>query len=140
MLVRSVYAAPDSARRGCVCVFSPYFSTLMEVVSAAMPTYDYSCRSCGARFEVWQKMSDEPLTTCPTCGSEIHRIVYPVGLVFKGGGFYSTDNRKSGSAVTPPAATESTSDSKTDAKTAAKPDAKAEAKSTPAATPAAASE
>jgi hypothetical protein len=41
-------------------------------------------------------MSDEPLTTCPTCGGEIHRVVYPVGLVFKGSGFYSTDNRKSG--------------------------------------------
>lgn len=67
----------------------------MEVVSAAMPTYDYSCRSCGARFEIWQRMSDEPLTTCPTCGGEVHRIVYPVGLVFKGSGFYRTDNRVS---------------------------------------------
>lgn len=43
-------------------------------------------------------MTDEPLSTCPTCGGEVHRIVYPVGLVFKGSGFYSTDNRKSGGA------------------------------------------
>ena len=60
-----------------------------------MPTYDYSCRSCGARFEAWQKMSDDPITICPTCGGPVHRILYPVGLVFKGSGFYSTDNRSS---------------------------------------------
>ncbi|HLZ20542.1 MAG TPA: FmdB family zinc ribbon protein [Ktedonobacterales bacterium] len=91
-----------------------------------MPTYDYSCRSCGARFEVWQKMSDEPLTTCPTCGSEIHRIVYPVGLVFKGSGFYSTDNRKSGSngaksdTASLPATAASTAESTTETKTETK--------------------
>lgn len=53
-------------------------------------------------------MSDEPLTTCPTCGGEIHRIVYPVGLVFKGSGFYSTDNRGSGGARDSSASTAST--------------------------------
>ncbi len=66
---------------------------ILEVVSAAMPTYDYSCRSCGARFEAWQKMSDDPIAVCPTCGGPVRRILYPVGLVFKGAGFYSTDNR-----------------------------------------------
>ena len=66
----------------------------LEVVSAAMPTYDYSCRSCGARFEAWQKMTDDPITICPTCGGPVRRIIYPVGLVFKGSGFYSTDNHR----------------------------------------------
>jgi len=61
-----------------------------------MPTYEYVCPACGARFETWQKMSDDPLTTCQTCGGPIHRVLYPAGIVFKGGGFYSTDHRHQG--------------------------------------------
>lgn len=66
-----------------------------------MPMYDYKCESCGARFEAWQKITDEPIATCPTCGAPVHRIIYPVGLVFKGGGFYSTDNKSSSSSTKP---------------------------------------
>lgn len=66
-----------------------------------MPTYEYSCRNCGAHFDAWQKITDDPIEVCPTCGGSVHRIVFPVGLMFKGSGFYSTDNR--GSAVTPAA-------------------------------------
>lgn len=58
-----------------------------------MPTYVYQCSSCGERFEAWQKISDDPIDTCPTCGQPVHRVVFPVGLVFKGGGFYKTDSR-----------------------------------------------
>ncbi len=64
-----------------------------------MPTYEYLCQSCGARFEVWQKMTDDPLTTCNTCGGPIRRVVFPAGIVFKGGGFYSTDHRANGAAA-----------------------------------------
>jgi putative FmdB family regulatory protein len=56
-----------------------------------MPTYEYLCQACSHRFETWQKMTDEPLTTCPECGSHIRRVLYPAGLVFKGSGFYKTD-------------------------------------------------
>jgi putative FmdB family regulatory protein len=63
-----------------------------------MPTYDYHCQSCGNRFEAWQKITDDPIQTCPTCGGPVRRVVSPVGLVFKGSGFYSTDNRGSGSS------------------------------------------
>ncbi|MGH2485229.1 MAG: FmdB family zinc ribbon protein, partial [Ktedonobacterales bacterium] len=73
----------------------------VEGLRAGMPTYEYSCRNCGAHFDAWQKMSDDPIEVCPTCGGSVHRIVFPVGLMFKGSGFYSTDNR--GSAVTPAA-------------------------------------
>jgi putative FmdB family regulatory protein len=66
-----------------------------------MPTYEYMCRSCGARFEAWQKITDDPIETCPTCGNAVHRVLYPVGLVFKGGGFYKTDSRSVGSAAEP---------------------------------------
>jgi|SRR5579859_3369131 len=56
-----------------------------------MPTYEYLCRQCGHRFEAWQKMTDDPLTVCPECGAEIHRVLYPAGIVFKGSGFYKTE-------------------------------------------------
>jgi putative FmdB family regulatory protein len=59
-----------------------------------MPTYEYLCRACGHRFETWQHMSDEPLKVCPACGAEIHRVLFPAGIVFKGSGFYKTDNGK----------------------------------------------
>src|SRR6185312_10474811 len=61
-----------------------------------MPTYEYLCRQCGHRFEAWQHMTDDPLTVCPECGAEIHRVLYPAGIVFKGSGFYKTDNGSSG--------------------------------------------
>lgn len=65
----------------------------MEVSSAAMPTYEYVCQSCGARFEAWQKITDDPIDVCPTCGEHVRRIIFPVGLVFKGSGFYVNDTR-----------------------------------------------
>jgi putative FmdB family regulatory protein len=72
-----------------------------------MPTYEYLCKTCGHRFETWQKMSDEPLTVCPTCGAEIHRVLFANGVVFKGSGFYSTETRaqpsETSSAETPAA-------------------------------------
>lgn len=57
-----------------------------------MPTYEYQCRSCNHRFEVWQKMTDEPLTVCPECQGTIRRVLFPAGIVFKGSGFYKTDH------------------------------------------------
>ena len=63
-----------------------------------MPTYEYLCQTCSHRFETWQKMTDDPLTTCPECESPIRRVLYPAGVVFKGSGFYKTDHR-SNSAV-----------------------------------------
>jgi putative FmdB family regulatory protein len=64
-----------------------------------MPTYEYACRNCNHRFEKWQKMSDQPLTTCPVCGGSIHRVFFPAGIVFKGSGFYKTDHAGSAAAA-----------------------------------------
>lgn len=63
-----------------------------------MPTYEYRCGACGHRFERFQKMSDDPVRTCPDCGEdEAERLISPGGgLVFKGSGFYATDYRDSG--------------------------------------------
>lgn len=59
-----------------------------------MPVYTYRCESCGVQFDRTQKFSDQPLTRCPECGKKSLRKVYtPVGIVFKGSGFYATDHR-----------------------------------------------
>lgn len=58
-----------------------------------MPTYDYECRK-GHRFELFQKMSDEPVAKCPDCGAEAQRLISGgAGFLFKGDGFYITDYR-----------------------------------------------
>lgn len=58
-----------------------------------MPTYDYECRK-GHRFELFQKMSDEPVAKCPECGAEAQRLISGgAGFLFKGDGFYITDYR-----------------------------------------------
>ena len=58
-----------------------------------MPTYTYRCDSCGHQFDATQKFSDDPLTECPVCGAVIRRVIHPVGVVFKGSGWYITDSR-----------------------------------------------
>jgi putative FmdB family regulatory protein len=60
-----------------------------------MPTYEYLCQACSHRFEQWQKMTDEPLETCPECSGHIRKVFFPAGIVFKGSGFYKTDHRVS---------------------------------------------
>ena len=64
-----------------------------------MPTYEYLCRVCSHRFETWQKMTDDSLTTCPECGGVIRRVLFPAGVVFKGSGFYKTDHNGSASVA-----------------------------------------
>jgi putative FmdB family regulatory protein len=58
-----------------------------------MPTYEYACTECGDRTEVVQSISDAPLTTCTVCGGPLRKVFSPVGIVFKGSGFYRTDSR-----------------------------------------------
>lgn len=58
-----------------------------------MPTYEYRCIRCQERFEVVQSFTDDPLTTCALCGGNLRKVLHPVGIQFKGSGFYSTDRR-----------------------------------------------
>jgi putative FmdB family regulatory protein len=58
-----------------------------------MPTYQYACTECGERLEVVQKFTDDPLTVCPACEGRLRKLFSPVGVVFKGSGFYKTDSR-----------------------------------------------
>jgi putative FmdB family regulatory protein len=59
-----------------------------------MPIYEYECERCGRRLEVFQHFSDEPVKTCSECSGPLRRVIQPVGIIFKGSGFYVTDNRQ----------------------------------------------
>jgi len=61
-----------------------------------VPLYDYKCEN-GHRFEVRQNIRDDALQTCIECGAPARRVIHPVGIVFKGSGFYATDSRKQAS-------------------------------------------
>ncbi len=74
-----------------------------------MPTYQYACTECGHAFEQFQSFSDDALTECPQCSGRLRKLFNAVGVVFKGSGFYRTDNRASTSSST--AASSSSSDS-----------------------------
>jgi len=59
-----------------------------------MPVYIYQCDNCGVRFERYQNFTEPPLVRCPECSKKALRKIYtPVGVVFKGSGFYATDHR-----------------------------------------------
>ena len=64
-----------------------------------MPIYEYRCSS-GHTFEVFQSMSDDPVSECEVCGESVERVFHPVAVHFKGSGFYTTDYAKKGSAKT----------------------------------------
>jgi putative FmdB family regulatory protein len=66
-----------------------------------MPLYEYQCLTCGVRFERRQHVDDESVKVCPECGGQVHRLIQPVGIIFKGSGFYVTDNRTKSSTSRP---------------------------------------
>jgi putative FmdB family regulatory protein len=71
--------------------------------TSLMPTYEYECTVCGQHIEVFQRFSEDPLTTCGVCGGKLRKVFHPAGIVFKGSGFYATDSRakeSSGAAST----------------------------------------
>ena len=57
-----------------------------------MPIYEYRCPKCGI-VEAMQRVTDEPLKTCPNCGEPVKKAISHVGILFKGSGFYATENR-----------------------------------------------
>lgn len=64
-----------------------------------MPTYIYKCKTNGHVFEKRQKFTDDALTECVVCGDPVRKVINNVGVVFKGKGFYVTDNRSNNSAA-----------------------------------------
>jgi putative FmdB family regulatory protein len=93
-----------------------------------VPTYEYECTNCHRRYEFVQKFTDPPMETCEACGGKLKRIWTSVGVVLKGSGFYSTDNRSS--RVLTPSQKEGGSDGSSggDKKPSEKKDAKPAAK------------
>lgn len=65
-----------------------------------MPTYQYTCTGCDERTEVVQRFTDDPLTECAACGGRLRKVFSPVGIVFKGSGFYRNDSRAAGNGAT----------------------------------------
>jgi putative FmdB family regulatory protein len=101
-----------------------------------MPTYGYRCGSCGHEFEIRQRITEEPLATCPKCGGKLAKMLYPAGIIFKGSGYYTTDYKGSGdgsagssNGVAP--ASEGSSESKPETKPESKSESKVEAKAEP---------
>jgi putative FmdB family regulatory protein len=80
-----------------------------------MPTYEYRCKECGEHLEVVQSFRDDPLTECPRCSGLLKKVFQPVGIAFKGTGFYRNDARPSSSSSSSSgtgSSTSSTSDTK----------------------------
>lgn len=66
-----------------------------------MPTYEYECTHCGHTFEIFQKITDEHLESCPKCKGKLKRLIGSgSGIIFKGTGFYATDYRKKSKSET----------------------------------------
>ncbi len=70
-----------------------------------MPHYEYACKDCGEHLEVVQSFKDDALTACPACRGRLRKVFSPIGIQFRGAGFYRTDHR--------PRIKESSSDAKT---------------------------
>ena len=80
-----------------------------------MPTYTYRCTNCGVEFDQYQSFSDVPLVKCPECGKKtLRKLFVPVGIIFKGKGFYATDNRSPSGQSNGPKEKKETSSEKTD--------------------------
>ena len=87
-----------------------------------MPIYEYACTSCGERTEAKQSFDDPPLEDCPHCGGKLRKLFSPVGVVFKGSGFYSTDAKtKATGGTSSEKSAESKSEPKGEPKTESKP-------------------
>ncbi|HEY6776732.1 MAG TPA: FmdB family zinc ribbon protein [Thermoleophilaceae bacterium] len=96
-----------------------------------MPIYEYRCER-GHTFEVMQRMTDDPLTSCSTCEAPVQRVFHPVAVHFKGSGFYTTDyGKKAGASSTSEGSskTDSKADSKSDSKDSSKSSSSSESSS-----------
>ena len=105
-----------------------------------MPTYEYRCKTCGHHLEVVQSFKDDPLTECPECQGQLKKVFSPIGISFKGSGFYRNDSRSGsgssssgGTGGTDATKSESSSGSSDSSSSPAKSDS-GSSSSTPAAT------
>jgi putative FmdB family regulatory protein len=64
-----------------------------------MPTYEYECTNCGSRVELMQRVGDPPLRRCGKCSGRMRKLLFPVGVIYKGSGFYTTDYARKSSSL-----------------------------------------
>ena len=95
-----------------------------------MPTYQYTCTECGEPVEAVQKFTDAPLTVCAACGGRLRKVFSPVGIVFKGSGFYRTDSRNGTTAAAAAAKDKPSGDSPAKVASSDRPPAAATARRT----------
>jgi len=91
-----------------------------------MPIYLYQCDTCGVRFERRQHIAEPSLVECPECDGRVRRIIQPVGVIFRGSGFYVTDNRQGSSATL--GATKGSGETEKKEATSSEPETKTETK------------
>jgi putative FmdB family regulatory protein len=95
-----------------------------------MPIYGYRCEQCGQELEILQSISAEPLRVCSNCGGQLRKMIYPVGVIYKGSGYYTTDYKGNSGAKASGSSSDGGSErAKTDSDGAAKSDAPKESKS-----------
>jgi putative FmdB family regulatory protein len=95
----------------------PYYpeTIISNDLEIPMPIYTYRCENCGVQFDRQQHFDDPLLKKCPECGKHALRKVFlPVGIVFKGSGFYATDHRSPSGQTSKPKKDESKTESKTE--------------------------
>jgi putative FmdB family regulatory protein len=74
-----------------------------------VPTYSYACKACGHAFDIRQSFTDDSLTMCPECGElSLRKVLHPVGIAFKGSGFYRNDSKVSATAPSKKESSDST--------------------------------
>ncbi|MEV4078078.1 FmdB family zinc ribbon protein [Nonomuraea fuscirosea] len=101
-----------------------------------MPTYQYACNDCGEQLEVVQKFTDDALTVCPSCQGNLRKVFSAVGIVFKGSGFYRTDNRSSSGSSSAAASSSGSSGAKSGEKSGESKSSSESSSSTPSTAPA----
>ncbi len=93
-----------------------------------MPTYGYECLGCGQQSEVFQSIKADPLTVCEDCGGTLRKRIYPVGIAFKGSGFYVNDYARKSESKSEISSDSGGDAAKSDAKSETKPETKSEPK------------
>ena len=94
-----------------------------------MPTYEYECAACRRVFEIRQRISEPPLTTCDVCGGAVHRLLSAAPFILKGEGWYVTDYPSESRKKAREAEKTSSASAETSAKTETKSESKSESKS-----------
>jgi putative FmdB family regulatory protein len=116
-------SADSALQRGFEVVWRRCGEVRHSYTESAMPIYEYRCER-GHTFEVMQRMTDDPLTSCSTCESPVQRVFHPVAVHFKGSGFYSTDYGKKKAGASSTSDSSSKSDTTTDSKSESKDSSK----------------